>query len=257
MNSNAALDYLNTIALISIGMMQILLENSNTTIRNKEILPTFIEAIQPIKQVTHLQDSLKNEKGEFSPGQEEILFNFNCSEATSEYYSWGPEVMVPECETLSDGLNSVGLVTILGKLDVYVGLWIEKYKGLSKDPDTLYQNFMDDYVTFGNIATMTDISIIILGHSYMASTADFTDSVKQTENERILLTWVAIIVALLLGALTYIFVVRRLSDTEFEKMDLLALVPNKLIFENFMLKRYILKVSRGDAKEAEKLLSMK
>ena len=67
----------------------------------------------------------------------------------------------------------------------------------------MYQNFMDDYVTFGNIATMTDIAIIILGHSYMASTADFASSVKKTEDERIVLTWVACIVALLLEAITY------------------------------------------------------
>jgi len=257
MNSNAALDYLNTIADISIGLEQLLILNATITIRNESIYKILQEANTKIKTVSALQNSLKNSEGEYSPGQEEILFNFQCDNSHSENYSWGPEVLVPECQILSNGVNIVGLVQLLNELSTYLDGFLVKYETLPLDMQSLYDTFMLDYVTFGNMASMTNISIVILLHSYAASTKDFDNLVEDLGNESVALAWIAIAVTISASILTWIFVIRKLSKSEFEERKLLALIPNRLILSNFLLKKYMIKISRNQLIEARKLLTFK
>ncbi len=254
-NSNAALDYLNTIAEVSILVQQILLENAMTTIRHQPLISSLEKAALKIKQVSELQNNLMNSKGEYSPGQESILFNFECPNAYSDSYSWGKNILVPECELLSDGLGVVGLVKLLSKLEVAIGQFLDRYPTIPKDMHSLLLAFYYEYIDYRMIGSMTDIGIVVLLHSYDASTKDFDDSVHKLEDERVILGWVASIVTIGLGIFTWGFVIRKLCGSEFQERKLLALVPNRLILSNFLLKKYLVKVSRNN--EAYKLFVMK
>jgi len=257
MNSNAALDYLNTIAEVSILVEQILLENATTTIRHQSLVPSLEKAAEKIQQVSLLQNNLKNSKGEYSPGQEDILFNFECPNAYSSSYSWNKNILVPECELLSDGLGVVGLVKILSKLEVALGQFLDRLPTIPKDMQSLLQAFIYEYVDSRYIGCMTDIGIVVLLHSYAASTKDFDNLVHKLEDERVILGWVASLVTISLGILTWVFVIRKLCGSELEERKLLALVPNRLILSNFLLKKYLVKVSRSDSNEVHKLFVMK
>ena len=53
------------------------------------------------------------------------------------------------------------------------------------------------------------------------------------------LAWLAVLISIRLGTITWVFIIRRLINEEFGRKKMLALVPNKMILGNYLLKKYV------------------
>ena len=157
--------------------------------------------------------------------------------------------MLQECELVAYGDISVSLPTVLSDLNERLIGFIPLYIELMANSSDYVNNLI--YIEngpFDPISYDIDVSITLLIESYQAITSDFQTQMNTQNQQKTTLVTVSLVVTVIWGILTWIFVIRNLSKREFEGRELLGLVPMKLVFENFELKMYIIKNYLGKNK---------
>jgi len=250
-NINSALEYVNIVAWTAVELQLSLLKNGTTTTRNKPIIDTFLADIENLKNVNRLQNSLKNEDGDFSPEMQVVLFKFPCTKSYTPYYSYPLDVLEPECVMLSDGLNYVGLLNFISLLGMKFTTFMPAFSTSQRTiPDlaALYNQSFED------IVYPLDINFVLLLNAYSAATDEFSVLVEHLKVQSVKLAWIAVIVTICLGIMTWVFIMRKVLKIDFESRDILGIIPSRLLLGNAQLKRYVVRVIGFNTYEAQKLL---
>jgi len=236
-NLNYALNFINFLGQFMPAVEIAVLMNATTDFRNMPVLDGISSQLKRFKELDELQESLKDADGEYSETQKEILFGYDCNKVYTPLYSWPEELMLLECDFSSNGLGRISLNKVLTTLDIVLEQFLIQFEVVRYDMDATLQ-FYGEYV-IQVISYLIDMGFLLMLRSFVSSRDDFSSLSKELERQRILLGWVAFLISLVLGALTWIFVVRKLLRREFERKKILALVPTKIIFGNFLLKNYV------------------
>ena len=137
---------------------------------------------------------------------------------------------------ISDETGRVGLMKMLLQLNTVVNSLVSRYENSDKSPMTLEELFGEHwyfYYGYGDTANN------LLLNSYTYSTDNYGKLVGDLEEKSTTLAWVAGVVCVVLGLFTWRFVIRRLSRGDHENRKMLSLVPDKFLFNNFMMKKYL------------------
>ncbi len=250
-NLNYALNYINFLGQFMPAIEITVLLNATTEFRNMPVLEGISSQLQRFKKLDEIQESLKDADGEYTETQKEILFGYDCDKVYTPLYPWPEELMLIECDFSSNGLGRISLAKVLTTLETVLEQFLVQFEVVRYDMDAMLQ-FYGEYV-IQVISYLIDMCFLLMLRSFVASRDDFSSLSKELERQRILLGWMASLISIVLGAMTWIFVVRKLLRREFERKKILALVPTKIIFGNFVLKNY---VKRLACEKADKLTNL-
>jgi len=252
-NINSALEYVNIVAWTSIELQLLLLKNGTTTTRNQSIFESISSDVEKLKDVDNLQNSLKDQNGDYSAGLTEILFKFPCTKSYTPYYSYPLDVLEPECDMLSDGTNYVGLLSMISRLGMEFTSFLPQFAASPRTEADLIALYDE---SFNNIVYPLDINFVLLLNAYQVAIDDFAVLVVDLGDRSLRLAWIAVVVTVFLGALTWVFVMRKILKMDFESRLILALIPGRLVLQNFQMKRYVVRLigSSSNSYEAMKLL---
>jgi len=240
-NTNYALNYINFLGQFMPALEISVLLNATTDFRNMPVLEGLRSQLQRFKKFDEIQESLKDAYGEYSEVQKEILFGYDCHKIYTPLYPWPEELMLLECDFASGGLGRISLAKTLTALETILEQFLVEFELVRGDMEAMLK-FYGDFV-IQVISYHIDMGFLLLIRSFVASSKDFSDLSKSLEQQRIVLGWVALLISIALGATTWIFVVRKLLRREFERKKILALVPTRIIFGNFLLKNYVKRLS--------------
>jgi len=250
-NINSALNFVNSLSWITTEVQLMTLFNFTLPTRNIPVIDSILADIEQFKNVDTLQNSLQNEKGEFSPEMKIILFNFSCNNAYSPYYSYPLSLIKGECESISNGENYVGLVEITSRIGMILSADVPTlYKG-PKDLDTLHEFYTGIYDVY---SFLIDVEFVLLLSAYVVAIEEFEDLVKDLEVLQVKLAWLAATFSFFLGVFTWIFIMRRISRLDFESKEILSFVPTRLLLKSPQLKRYLVSTAKANDTIAKSLL---
>ena len=235
-NLISALTYLNTISLFNAGLQSMFLLNNASTIENLPVTTYLLLESKKLVDVSKFQESLTSSDGSLNEYQREILYNVSCKYVYSDYDPWDYESAFLACKMISDGTNYVGLLKLFLQLHNIVDDLVEEFTKSNRTVSSIkeiYLTFYDFYYCYGDIAN----DMLLMSYTY--STNSYNDLVEDLEEKSRTLAWIAGVVCVVLGLFTWLFVIRRLSRVEFERKKMLALVPDKFLFSNFLMKKYL------------------
>ena len=152
----------------------------------------------------------------------------------------------------------VGLPSVIADLTSYMDTFIPLYKELMAETTDWYNNisYLANIPVTYNIEYDTDVGVTLLIQVYQVISDDFKVLIDHQNSQRTSLVAAALVVTVFLGVLSWLVVIRNLSKKEFEGRELLALVPVKLVLENFELKMYIIKnyLGKNDREHAKNII---
>jgi len=187
----------------------------------------------------------------FSPALQEVLFKFSCKKSYTPYYSYPLDVLQPECELLSDGTSYVGLLSLISRLGMDLTSFLPQFSSSTKTEEDLKALYS---WSFDKIVYALDINFVLLLSAYTVTIKDFDDLVRKLEDESVKLAWIAVVVTVCLGIMTWLFVMRRILKIDFESRLVLGMIPGRLVLQNFQLKRYLIRSVASNGYEAQRLL---
>jgi len=235
-NVSSALTFVNSLSWITAEIQLIALFNFTLPTRNIPIKDSILSDIEQLKDVDTLQNSLRNNKGEFSPAMQAILFKFTCDKMYSPYYTYELPVLQPECESISNGENHVGLLEITSRIGMVLSADIPELENGPKDLDSLKAFYDNIYNLYGY---MIDVEFVLLLSAYSVAIQEFTDLVGDLNELQVRLAWIAVTFSVLLGVFTWMFIMRKIAKLDFESREILSFVPTRLLLKNHQLKRYL------------------
>jgi len=233
-NLISALTYLNTISIFNAGLQSMLLFNNITTIEGVPITTALLSESQKLLDVTDFQESLTNADGSLPKYQWDLLYNIDCEDLHSKYNPWSVESLHYACSLIADGTGQVSFMKTFLQLNSVVKELVQRFANsdrslASRKP--IYSDFYNYYYCYG------DVTNVMLFMSFEYSTNNFSEMVKELGDKSKTLAYLAFVVCGFLGVVTWVFVIRKLSRMEFERKKMLALIPDKYLFANFLMKR--------------------
>jgi len=232
---------LNRQVFVNAQVQALIMDNGSTKVRNLPILENLDADITILYNINAFQEALYDDQGELSQDQQTALYNITCSEAYSSLYFLSRTSSTSICNTISKGIGRLSLTSLLPDIVNNVGLITENYESSSKDASSLEQLF-DEAVSMLN--DLSDITATLMLLLFTATETKLKEKVDSLNERSLIVICVAIVVSIILGLLTWIFVIRKLVDRSLERKRVLAIIPNRLIITNPYLKMYLFVLSK-------------
>ncbi len=93
---------------------------------------------------------------------------------------------------------------------------------------------------------LSDITATLMLLLFTATEVKLQEKVDSLNDTSLIVICVAIAVSIILGLLTWVFVIKKLVDRSFERRRVLAIIPNRLITTNPYLKMYLFVLSKDN-----------
>jgi len=232
----AALSALDTYGMFNVALEMLIMQNGASKIKNNPSVIELESAVHQLDNIQSFQNSLTDENGDLPLYQQEILYNISCYNVDSSLNSWNGSTTASECIAISNGLTYTGLLKIFMQTESNIENFLNDYQSSSRNSTVLVEMYRDLWNRLSSYASTGNVLILL---SFAYSTNSFDALVEDLGNRSVALAWVAGVVCIALGAVTWLFVIRRLSSIPFERKRMLALLPQKIIFNNFLLKKYV------------------
>ena len=237
---NSALENINLYSLISAEILSTMMDNGTTTVRSAPILDSLEDNLIKLSSISSFEDSFKDTKGQLPHRNYQIFFDIDCNEVYSPIYILDQVDIVGECSNIANGLGRIGLIKTLSQMANNINTAIRDFTASNKTTSSL----VDLFGKASGFTQITDNSMTLLLLSFTYTLGEFKKLVKDLEKERLMLAWIAVVISVFLVAMTWLFVMKKLVKKEFDKMKILNLLPSKLIFNNQLLRKYIIPNSR-------------
>jgi len=234
---------LNRQAFVNVQVQALIMDNVETKVRNEPILDSLDNDISILYNVNAFQEALFDEQGDLSQGQQTILFNMSCSDAYSSLYFLSQNTSTSVCDTVSKGIKRLSLVSLLPDIVNSASLLIEDFENSSKDALALQLIFNEAVASLNDLSDIATILMLLL---FTATEIKFQEKMQSLDDTRLIVICIAIAVSVILGSLTWIFVIRKLVDRSFERKRVLAIIPNRLITANPYLKMYLFVLAKDN-----------
>ena len=240
----AALQALNNQTLYNNEFICLFLSNNTATIKNEPLIPNIFEGFEYLKQVDAFVDNFRDRKGELTPLQQKVLFNFPCKDFEpyvaenydAYYYAY------QSCFVNGRGTNSIGLVNINTEFYDIGQYFLELYNNSSKSTEELAGILLLAIQTSYDLSVSAEGFLKLLYEATHESFLDDVDSIKSTALA--FSVWI-VVVTFIAGILMWYFVIKRIFRLQKIDWFILQLFPIKLIRSNKHLQQYLLKHSDG------------
>ena len=220
------------------GTFEMLLLNDTGHVFN-EVTSVFVaKQIAELQDVEHeLQSIFSSEDSENNDLVQNIMFDDACT------YLEDQVTVYPSCKKLANYQNKASWINLISNIRQLYQNYLLKYLASDKSSATLL-SLQKDFVRnimSPTIAVSTAINTL-LTNNVNEEFVKLNDGSKAWNNRMPFMYLIVIIISIRMGLWNVIW---PLNDMEMKFRQLLLLFPANVVLSNFMLKSYLLRVSRG------------
>jgi len=230
--------------------IEMIYSNSSTTVRNGDIEADFINNIKNNQNVASLVNSFRDSNGNLELIQEEVFYNFACSQF-NDYNLENYNFIMTSCKDLGRGTNKVGLLNVITQLNT---LLTDAYNSYSNSDKSIANLISLSSAVTPSLSSLSSVTQGLCTVLYEVAKESFTSQVSSARRSAIIFT-VGTILGLLMGSVAiWYFLMSKIY--EFESLDkrILQIVPVRTILANRYLKQYLIQNSTHEMQTMKHLL---
>jgi len=231
-----SLNGVNGQILLSVGLQQLIMDNSTTELANKHPIESLLEFRSEIDTLEKVIESYFTTSGGLTVEQKAIFFGFNCDDSYQVGFFLAKEDTIEACKQLAGGKNVMSLTDTIAMSSAAINSYIERYEASNKTSASLADIFKDSMTTYIPLNTMGSLLYFKLYETAKKKYQEISDELLQ---KSVTFTILAIPIGIIIGAMTWIFVIRNILEMENEKNKIIAIIPTKMILSNLRLKKWL------------------
>ena len=236
------LDQMNSeMAVIAIGLFEVIATNDTTLIRNENAITVVKDKIQDISGMISGLTNYFNNNDDDENSQEasvikEILFKDAC------LYLEGDVRPYNFCKVYSANQQNFGMVSFLSKTEAQLNTILNAFESSDKSAAVLtnLQVQISLNILPATVLVMQNL-VVLITNSLDGNFNNIAARIEDINLEQTILFFVVLGVQCLIF---YFFVWKKLKKNENKFKDLLKFFPGEIVVSNFMIKSYLMKMSK-------------
>ena len=235
--SNIALKYSNLNSLVSVQLQSMTMDNATTTIRHINSLDSLKQSMSTLANPQGIRLEIKGDDVSFSDSLvDKIFVSFPCEDAYSPLYLLDKGIVAGECEGIAAGSSEIGLMYVISLMESQLEKFVALFESSPRDQENLVALYG---IAINTFIQYIDVCSTLLLLSCTGVSDNFKLLIQVLKKQGVQLAVLAVFIVIVIGWVSWQFIVKKIGEKEFDKRKLLSVLPPKIVAMNPYLKRYL------------------